>query len=255
MPTEASNSNNNFIRVVSRASDAEVNNRVLRSTLNDLSYQLLSQTLTKNPNINLSRDNKSVQTTNEFCQSKSVEVEIPNQKDPQRHIWKFRQLKEETHQLLQLVNQMKSLYVQNYKIIQNHFNNLTDLISTTCNFCLKINQAYHDDDVNRKNERQSLFLQLENEKHLNKELCNKLNTMEEDKNKLENIIHKLKEQREHDMKEFNANKHIKRLKEELSISKLQAEQVKQDFEAYKIYAKELLDNEKNLNKELRKLYH
>ncbi|CAH8525500.1 unnamed protein product [Schistosoma intercalatum] len=58
-----------------------------------------------------------------------------------------------------------------------------------------------------------------------------------------------------EMKEFNANKQIKRLKEELDISKLQTEQMRQDFEAYKIYTKELLDNERRLNKELRKSYH
>uniref|UniRef100_A0A3Q0KMS7 Uncharacterized protein n=2 Tax=Schistosoma mansoni TaxID=6183 RepID=A0A3Q0KMS7_SCHMA len=238
-----------------RVSDAEVNNRVLRSTLNDISYELLSQTLTKNSNTDLPRRDTSVQTGNEFCRSKVVSVEESNRRSSKEYLWKFRELKKENSKLLQLINGMRSIYTQNFKTIQNHLNCLTDLISTVCSFYLKVNQAYHNDDINWRNERQNLSSQLENEKHLTEEIRNKLNTMEADKKKLGNIINKLKEQRENEMKEFNANKEIKRLKEELDISKLQTEQIRQDFDAYKIYAKELLDNEKRLNKELRKSYH
>uniref|UniRef100_A0A5K4ENC3 Uncharacterized protein n=1 Tax=Schistosoma mansoni TaxID=6183 RepID=A0A5K4ENC3_SCHMA len=127
---------------------------------------------------------------------------------------------------------MRSIYTQNFKTIQNHLNCLTDLISTVCSFYLKVNQAYHNDDINWRNERQNLSSQLENEKHLTEEIRNKLNTMEADKKKLGNIINKLKEQRENEMKEFNANKEIKRLKEELDISKLQTEQIRQFIEQW-----------------------
>ncbi|CAH8535551.1 unnamed protein product [Schistosoma margrebowiei] len=238
-----------------RVSDAENNNRVLRSTLNDLSYELLSKTLNKNTNTDLTRRDTSVQTGDEFRQSKVVSVEASNTRSSNQYLWKFRELKKENNKLLQLTNEMRSIYTQNFKTIQNRLNCLTDLISTVCSSYLKVNQAYHNDDVKWRNERQNLSSHLENEKHLNEEIRIKLNIMEAEKKKIENDINKLKEQRENEMKEFNVNKQIKRLKEELDISKLQTEQMRQDFEAYKIYTKELLDNERRLNKELRKSYH
>uniref|UniRef100_A0A5K4ENR4 Uncharacterized protein n=1 Tax=Schistosoma mansoni TaxID=6183 RepID=A0A5K4ENR4_SCHMA len=73
-----------------RVSDAEVNNRVLRSTLNDISYELLSQTLTKNSNTDLPRRDTSVQTGNEFCRSKVVSVEESNRRSSKEYLWKFR---------------------------------------------------------------------------------------------------------------------------------------------------------------------
>ncbi|CAH8569415.1 unnamed protein product [Schistosoma rodhaini] len=232
MPTEASNCNNNIMFTIYRVSDAEVNNRVLRSTLNDLSHELLSQTLTKNSNTDLPRRDLSVQTGNEFCQSKVVSVEESNRKSSKEYLWKFRELEKENNKLSQLINGMRSLYTQNLKTIQNHLNCLTDLISTVCSSYLKVNQAYHNDNIKWRNERQNLSSQLENEKHLTEEIRNKLNTMEADKKKLGNIINKLKEQRENEMKEFNANKEIKRLKEELDISKLQTEQIRQFIEQW-----------------------
>ncbi|CAI2728939.1 unnamed protein product [Schistosoma spindalis] len=238
-----------------RVSDAEVNNRVLRSTLNDLSYELLSKTLGKNSNTESTRRDTSVQTGNEFCQSKVVSVEASDTKCCKQYLWKFRELKKDNNKLLQRTNEMRSIYTQNLKTIQNHLNCLTDLILTVCSSYLKVNQAYHNDDVKWRNEIQNLSLHLENEKHLTEEIRIKLNIMEAEKKKIESTINKLKEQRENEMEEFNANKQIKRLKEELDISKLQTEQIRQDFEAYKIYTKELLDNEKRLNKELRKSYH
>ncbi|CAH8543205.1 unnamed protein product [Schistosoma haematobium] len=238
-----------------RVSDAEINNRVLRSTLNDLSYELFSKTLSKNTNTDLTRRDTSVQTGDEFCQSKVVSVEASNTRSFKQYLWKFRELKQENNKLLQLTNEMRSIYTQNLKTIQNRLNCLTDLISTVCSSYLKVNQAYHNDDVKWRNERQNLSLHLENEKHLTEEIRIKLNIMEAEKKKIEKTINKLKEQRENEMKEFNANKQIKRLKEELDISKLQTEQMRQDFEAYKIYTKELLDNERTLNKELRRSYH
>ncbi|VDP33765.1 unnamed protein product [Schistosoma margrebowiei] len=126
-----------------------------------------------------------------------------------------------------MTNEMRSIYTQNFKTIQNRLNCLTDLISTVCSSYLKVNQAYHNDDVKWRNERQNLSSHLENEKHLNEEIRIKLNIMEAEKKKIENDINKLKEQRENEMKEFNANKQIKRLKEELDISKLQTEQMRQ----------------------------
>ncbi|CAH8547294.1 unnamed protein product [Schistosoma haematobium] len=255
MPTEASNFNNDIMLTFYRVSDAEINNRVLRSTLNDLSYELFSKTLSKNTNTDLTRRDTSVQTGDEFCQSKVVSVEASNTRSFKQYLWKFRELKQENNKLLQLTNEMRSIYTQNLKTIQNRLNCLTDLISTVCSSYLKVNQAYHNDDVKWRNERQNLSLHLENEKHLTEEIRIKLNIMEAEKKKIEKAINKLKEQRENEMKEFNANKQIKRLKEELDISKLQTEQMRQDFEAYKIYTKELLDNERTLNKELRRSYH
>uniref|UniRef100_A0A094ZMN8 Uncharacterized protein n=1 Tax=Schistosoma haematobium TaxID=6185 RepID=A0A094ZMN8_SCHHA len=255
MPTEASNFNNDIMLTFYRVSDAEINNRVLRSTLNDLSYELFSKTLSKNTNTDLTRRDTSVQTGDEFCQSKVVSVEASNTRSFKQYLWKFRELKQENNKLLQLTNEMRSIYTQNLKTIQNRLNCLTDLISTVCSSYLKVNQAYHNDDVKWRNERQNLSLHLENEKHLTEEIRIKLNIMEAEKKKIEKTINKLKEQRENEMKEFNANKQIKRLKEELDISKLQTEQMRQDFEAYKIYTKELLDNERTLNKELRRSYH
>lgn len=61
---------------------------------------------------------------------------------------------------------MRSIYTQNLKTIQNRLNCLTELISTVCSSYLKVNQAYHNDDVKWRNERQNLSLHLENEKHL-----------------------------------------------------------------------------------------
>ncbi|CAH8533324.1 unnamed protein product [Schistosoma guineensis] len=255
MPTEASNFNNDIMLTFYRVSDAEVNNRVLRSTLNDLSYELFSKTLSKNTNTDLTRRDTSVQTGDEFCQSKVVSVEASNTRSFKQYLWKFRELKQENNKLLQLTTEMRSIYTQNLKTIQNRLNCLTDLISTVCSSYLEVNQAYHNEDVKWRNERQNLSLHLENEKHLTEEIRIKLNIMEAEKKKIEKAINKLKEQRENEMKEFNANKQIKRLKEELDISKLQTEQMRQDFEAYKIYTKELLDNERRLNKELRKSYH
>ncbi|CAI2728940.1 unnamed protein product [Schistosoma spindalis] len=212
-----------------RVSDAEVNNRVLRSTLNDLSYELLSKTLGKNSNTESTRRDTSVQTGNEFCQSKVVSVEASDTKCCKQYLWKFRELKKDNNKLLQRTNEMRSIYTQNLKTIQNHLNCLTDLILTVCSSYLKVNQAYHNDDVKWRNEIQNLSLHLENEKHLTEEIRIKLNIMEAEKKKIESTINKLKEQRENEMEEFNANKQIKRLKEELDISKLQTEQIRQWF--------------------------
>ncbi|KAH8877383.1 hypothetical protein KSF78_0005200 [Schistosoma japonicum] len=137
------------MRITSRMCDAEVNNRVLRSTINDLSEEILSQTLVRSSNTVIPKVDVSMQT----------EIEI-----------------------------------------------------------------HHNDNTSVGPRMEEIF-----ETHL------------------------LKFSRE--MKKFNANKQVKRLKEELANSYLQLEQIKQDFEAYKIYAKELLHNEKMLNKELRQSYH
>lgn len=90
MPTEASNFNNDIMLTFYRVSDAEINNRVLRSTLNDLSYELFSKTLSKNTNTDLTRSDTSVQTGDEFCQSKVVSVEASNTRSFKQYLWKFR---------------------------------------------------------------------------------------------------------------------------------------------------------------------
>ncbi|KAK4471765.1 hypothetical protein MN116_005163 [Schistosoma mekongi] len=238
-----------------RVCDAEVNNRVLRSTIKDLSHELLSQTLVKNPNTVISTADVSIQTEIETHQNEITSVKHKKEEILKTHLLKIRELHKETNELSQLANETKSVYVQHRKTIQDNLKTLTDLVLTVCNSYLQINHAYCNNNIERKNEEQCLLLQLENERHLNEAIRTKLNIVENDKIELENTTIKLKKQKDREIKELNANKQVKRLKEELANSYLHLEQIKQDFEAYKIYAKELLHNEKMLNKELRQSYH
>ncbi|TNN16683.1 hypothetical protein EWB00_000229 [Schistosoma japonicum] len=190
--------------------DAEVNNRVLRSTINDLSEEILSQTLVRSSNTVIPKVDVSMQTEIEIHHNDNTSVGPRMEEIFETHLLKFSELHKEINELSQLVNETKSVFAQHQKTIQDNLKILTDLFLTVC-----------------KNERQSLLLQLENERCSNEAIRTKLNIVETDKLELENTIIKLKEQKDREMKKFNANKQVKRLKEELANSYLQLEQIKQ----------------------------
>ncbi|KAH8877384.1 hypothetical protein KSF78_0005200 [Schistosoma japonicum] len=193
-----------------RMCDAEVNNRVLRSTINDLSEEILSQTLVRSSNTVIPKVDVSMQTEIEIHHNDNTSVGPRMEEIFETHLLKFSELYKEINELSQLVNETKSVFAQHQKTIQDNLKILTDLFLTVC-----------------KNERQSLLLQLENERCSNEAIRTKLNIVETDKLELENTIIKLKEQKDREMKKFNANKQVKRLKEELANSYLQLEQIKQ----------------------------
>ncbi|CAH8523138.1 unnamed protein product [Heterobilharzia americana] len=239
-----------------RAADAELNNRVLRSTLDSLSYELFSHTSAKQSENDISKTNIYTQTElRDNFQDKNTSADYYDEERLDEISSKLRELRRQNSELSKLVNGVKLTHLKNHKAMQSRLNHVAALISTIHNIYLRTKQNYDSDYVKWESDRQILISQLENEKNLHKETLMKMSSIESDKVKLENTVIKLKEAREREMKEFSTNKHIKYLNEELNNSKLELQQLKQDFEAYKIYAKELLDNEKRLNKELRQSFN
>ncbi|CAH8846987.1 unnamed protein product [Trichobilharzia szidati] len=210
-----------------KASDAEINNRVLRSTLDSLSFELLCQTSTKKSGDILKTDACIQAEPEKNFQDKSINTQRNDKERLDVYRDKLRRLRERSNELSGSINQVKSFYLENQKTLRISLEGLIALITTKDSIHLRTSKDYHDDCVKWENERKTLTSQLEDERILNNDIRMKLDTAYADKSKLEDTIKKLKEQREREMKEFNANRRVKCLEEELMNSKLEVEQMKQ----------------------------
>ncbi|VDQ00220.1 unnamed protein product [Trichobilharzia regenti] len=200
-------------------------NRVLRSNLDSLSFELLCQTSAKKLGHHLTDACIQAEPVKTF-QDKSISTQRNDEECLDVYRDKFRRLSEKSNELSGLINQAKSFYLKNQKTLQISLEGLIGLITKKDNIHLRTSKDYHDHCVKWENERKTLTSQLEDERILNNDMRMKLNEAYADKSKLEDTLKKLKEQREREMKEFNANVRVKCLEEELMNSKLEMEQMK-----------------------------
>ncbi|CAH8523171.1 unnamed protein product [Heterobilharzia americana] len=189
-----------------RAADAELNNRVLRSTLDSLSYELFSHTSAKQSENDISKTNIYTQTElRDNFQDKNTSADYYDEERLDEISSKLRELRRQNSELSKLVNGVKLTHLKNHKAMQSRLNHVAALISTIHNIYLRTKQNYDSDYVKWESDRQILISQLENEKNLHKETLMKMSSIESDKVKLENTVIKLKEARD------SLNKRISKL--------------------------------------------
>ncbi|CAL8076987.1 unnamed protein product [Calicophoron daubneyi] len=121
--------------------------------------------------------------------------------------------------------------------------------------CRRIQQEFEkfreEGEKERKEWRSKLMLSKKKQNELNDEVKLLKSTREA----LKEEVKDLKELRQREIDNYNVDKQIILLKIQLEEAEDRYRQLYEDFNAYKNYAKELLEAEKNINRQLRRTYH